>query len=178
MWLLVWCGNKNTHTSNPLTLWNAFVSVLGDTQSVQLGNTTTTTSIARHPGGQCPARPGLGVMETRTSCTGTITFVPVSKHSCKLILLSIDIYISLSLLSVCLSVCLPAWLPACLSVCLSVCLPAWVCLCAGVSVSVCRGECLGLDVYVCMVCVCVYVCAPGWVCMSVWRMGVYVCASG
>ena len=45
------CGRvmKNGHPGNPLTLWNAFVSVqlhiLSDPLSVQLGNITKTTKV-------------------------------------------------------------------------------------------------------------------------------------
>ena len=47
MWLPTWWGNENGYWHSPLTLWNALVSVqlhmLGDSQSVQLGNAATTT---------------------------------------------------------------------------------------------------------------------------------------
>ena len=47
MWLPTWWGNENGYWHSPLTLWNALVSVqlhmLGDFQSVQLGNAATTT---------------------------------------------------------------------------------------------------------------------------------------
>ena len=47
MWQPAWWGNENGYTHSLLTLWNALFGVqlhmLGDFQSVHLGNAATTT---------------------------------------------------------------------------------------------------------------------------------------